>query len=156
MSSKVQLWRTPVIAPSGVKISSLFIVTQTWGCALAASAPARPKQAVTDNKVFRIDLIMRSALYAQSSSPGRHECPGGSAPRSRDFGEQRYDQTTGGARVRKAQKRTTENWSSLAGSVSGERPISVGTETAGGCPFSALPNNAMVMQTAQSRRGKPP
>src|SRR5712664_2050494 len=62
MSSKVQLWRTPVIAPSGVKISLLFIVTQTWGCALAASAPGRPKQAITDNKVFRIDLIMRSSL----------------------------------------------------------------------------------------------
>src|SRR3984957_7863490 len=39
MSSKVHAWRTPVIEPSVVKMSSLAAVTQTCGCACAAPPP---------------------------------------------------------------------------------------------------------------------
>src|SRR5215211_377910 len=59
MSSKVQACRTPVTLPSGAYTSSLFIVTQTCGCADAAPAASASaaKPPSTDRK---LPFIMES------------------------------------------------------------------------------------------------
>src|SRR5262245_66207149 len=67
MSSKVQAWRTPVIVPSGANTSSLFMVTQTCGCADAAVvALAAAANATAMEKKKRLTMsLARRALAAR-------------------------------------------------------------------------------------------
>src|SRR5262249_3923182 len=67
MSSKVQAWRTPVIVPSGANTSSLFIVTQTCGCADAAVvAVASAASAAAMERTKRLTMsLARRALAAR-------------------------------------------------------------------------------------------
>jgi hypothetical protein len=76
------------------------------------------------------------------------------SPATSETAKMADDQASGGARVRKEQKRATETLKSPTGGVGAKR-TSCGNETTGGAPLSALPSKPTVMQMAQSLCGPP-